>query len=358
MPKFSRKGLNSRKLELLEHCNDLFPIECLIWANVLELSFVDLNRAIVWSNGELIQYSREKFDCFGCWLELIFPFDRWLELLFLQNFVWFMIVDLFPCKWLNFDRTMNWISIPANIVWMSIDEMIQCLNYGWWLELIFSFWSVVWTFLLFDLWLSTWTVISVQLFDRWFCSIVPAKLLNRYSWVIVWILIDELNQYSREIVDLYRYSWANVWIFYRWFDPIFPWNCWLERTFEFSSMNLKRMFEFWSIIELIQYSRDNFGLIWLLTWTVIPERTFYPVILRHLFDFVTVGSPRMCFRISFVTVFVLNFPCISTVTFVAEFELFTSETLPSLLGEVVEFELCASEVVTSYMIPTCLRGGI
>ena len=143
---------------------------------------------------------------------------------------------------------MIWINIPAKLLTRTVIP-----------ERAFEFWSMNWINIPAKL--VTWTVIPEWSFEfsSMIWSNIPAKLL---TWANVWILIDDLN----------------------------------------------RMFEFWSIIELNQYSRDNFGLIWLLTCTVIPERTFDPVILWHLFDFVTVGSPRMCFRISFVTVFVLNFP--------------------------------------------------
>ena len=155
-------------------------------------------------------------------------FDLWLLTYFLA-FVWILLV-----RWID-------SAFREHCLNFSINEMNQCLNC--WLELIFSFWSVAWTFLLFDLWLLTWAVI-------------PAKLLNCNSRANDWILI----QYSREIIEpLFPSDRLN---FDRWFDPIFPRNWWLEWSFKFWSMNLHG------------YSRDNFGLIWLLTWTVIPKRTF------------------------------------------------------------------------------------
>ena len=54
----------------------------------------------------------------------------------------------------------------------------------------------------------------------------------------------------------------------------------------------------------------------------------------------------------------LLIPCVCTINFVVEFELFTSEVLSPLIRSVcfrftfvVEFELFASEVLTSYVFP-------
>ena len=106
MPKFSRKGLNSRKpstsvLNVMIYFR--VNVKWLIWVNTERMcSLVDLNRAFVWSSSE---NSREKFDCF--WLEPCL----WTAIPATDCFT---MVDLFPCKWLNFDRTMTWFSIPAN----------------------------------------------------------------------------------------------------------------------------------------------------------------------------------------------------------------------------------------------------
>ena len=55
-------------------------------------------------------------------------------------YVWFMIVDLLHC--LNFDRTMNWFSIPANI-YFAIVATIVCISSG---EPKFSTWFLTCTF--------------------------------------------------------------------------------------------------------------------------------------------------------------------------------------------------------------------
>ena len=82
---FSRK--HSRKLELV-YLNIIISVRtygCLIWVNTERMCWNDrsviLNRAFVWSIDELIQYSY--IHCLNCWFELKFPFDYWLELLFL-----------------------------------------------------------------------------------------------------------------------------------------------------------------------------------------------------------------------------------------------------------------------------------
>ena len=228
-------------------------------------------------------------------LKIVWIFDRW-------------IASVFPRTLFEF-RSMNWTSIPTCIVWivdsnwnfLLITELlfllITDLNFysyktlfdlWWWtyflandwilfdrrIDSVFPrtlFWSMTWTlfiylFYLFYLphndykkylkslvWLSNGSVISERLnFHRWFeplserlnfvpifprnywlertfefwsmnWAVIPAKLLNHYSWAIVWILIDDLNcnsrandwiliQYSREIVDLNRYSWLIDWI--------------------------------------------------------------------------------------------------------------------------------------------------
>ena len=381
MPKFSRKGLNSRKpwTSVLEHCNDLFPCKRLdVW---FELILSECVRSLIWTvplfdrtvnwfsipaknwllwllTWTVISFWLELlFQCglthlfdlwwwtyflaivwiFGRWIASVFPrtlfefrsmkwfsdsmFELWLLTWTNISFwsmtwtfipaVWFMIVDLFPCKWLN------QYSREHCLIWLLTWTVI---------------WTITWTVIperTKELWMLTWTVISAKLLDlnrysranvwiliqysreiidlnrySWANVWIMNVDLNRYSWVIVWILIDELNQYSREIVDLYRYSWANDWIF---IDDLIQYSREIVDLSERLNFHrFKRVFAFWSIIELIQYSRDIFGLIW-LTCTVIPEQTFEfwssnPVTFVWL-NFVTVGSPRMCFRINFVTVF-------------------------------------------------------
>ena len=285
---------------------------------------------------ELIRYSRVHCLNFERWINVwivdsnwYFPFEFWTVIP--TEFVWFMIVDLFQCNCLNFDRSMVWFSIPANIVW--IDSVIQWLNYDCWLELIFpfdflnsySFWLPTWTFIpakrcliydgglislqmidrwidsvfprtlfdcrtvnqmfelltrteifllnfellflpnLFDVWLLTWTVISVHLFDRRFCSreiIEPLFLSDRLNFV-QWLEL----LFPRIIFLSERLN------FDRWIEPIFPRNCWLEPLFLSERMNFDRWIEslpeclnFWSIDELIQYSRDNYSRanVWIL----------------------------------------------------------------------------------------------
>ena len=172
-------------------------------------SLVDLNRAFVWSNGE---NSRE--NLIALVVDLNLPF--WTAI---PATDWFMMVDLFPCKWLNFDRTMNWFSIPPNIVWMSIDEMnryscTHCLNC--WLELKFpfDFWlallvlKMIWTFSPEnDLNFSS----CKSLFDL--CLIYDGGLISLHC-LIFWTN-DELT---------HRDHWLN---FQRWS------KCWLELIFSF-----------------------------------------------------------------------------------------------------------------------------
>ena len=265
-----------------------------------------------------------------------------------------MIVVLFLCMCLNFVRSMNWFSIPANIVWISIDDsVIQCLNYGYWLEQLFSFersleplflsehlnfhrWIEPLTECLnfaqwleplflseclnFDRWIESlfprnWWLVPLFLskrlnFDRWFESLFPrnwwlvplflSKRLNfyrwiesifpkivdlyRYSWANVWIFIDDLIQYSREIVDL-----SERLNFDRWFEP----NVWILIDHWIESV-FPRQFWFDLVVDLHSYSRAN-------VWSSNPVTFVW-------LNFVTVVmfSPRMCFRINFVTV--LHFP--------------------------------------------------
>ena len=177
---------------------------------------------IVWmSIDELNQYSY--MHCFNCWFELKFPLDYW-------TFIPFdYVLELESKRCLIYDGGL--ISLQM-IEFCSIEELIQYSRehcFDQWLELclIVDWICYFWTFEFSSL---IWTI--ERTFE--FCSNIPAKLLTwanewilidelnqysceivdlyRYSWVIDWILIDELNQYSREIVDLYRYSWANVWI--------------------------------------------------------------------------------------------------------------------------------------------------
>ena len=269
---------------------DLFPCK---WLNFdRSKNWISIPANIVWiSIDELIQYSY--IHCLNCWFELKFPFDYctfipfdyWLELLFLQNVVWFMIVDLVPCiVWILIDRWIESVFPRTlfefrSVKWIS-DSMFELLTRTDIFLLIndLNFYSCK---TLFDLWLLTWTVISLLLFDRWFCSIVPAKLLNRYSWANVWIFIDDLNRYSREhcwtviperTFEFWSMNCSNI------PAKLLTWTVIPEQTIEFWSLiwsniptklltwandwifidDLKRMFEFWSIIDLIQYFPRQF----------------------------------------------------------------------------------------------------
>ena len=98
-------------------------------------------------------------------------------------------------------------------------------------------------------------------------------------------------------------------------------------------------------------------LVWFGCWLVqlIPSERLHFAILWHLFNFVTKGSPRMCF----VTVFVLNFPCNCTLAFVAEFELPRLCLCTCFRITLVCFRFTfASEVLPSYMFPIYFRSGI
>ena len=259
MPEFSRKDLNSRKLEL-EYLN-------------MNLTFGYLNC------GSLLLS-----DCLDDW-----------------------IAKRSPCLCLNFVRTVNWFSIPAKIDWI-----------GWISYFHFEFWSM------------TWTVIPANFV--WFMIVD----LNRYFRANVWILIDDLIQYSREIVDLNRYSmqlfdfwsmnwfnnpaklltsivipersfefwsmtWAvlprNCWLeplfpckrlnFDRWFDSIFPRNCWLESLFLSDRLNFDRWHElfFREIVDLNRYFRAN---VWILIDDLIQYSREIVDLNRYsmqLFDF-------------------------------------------------------------------------
>ena len=65
-----------------------------------------------------------------------------------------------------FDRTVNWFSIPAKI---------DCI--GCWLELIFPFWSMTWTFIPAKfVWFMTVVI------DRWIRWLEPLDLLEPEIW--------------------------------------------------------------------------------------------------------------------------------------------------------------------------------
>ena len=142
-------------------------------------------------------------------------------------YVWFMMVDLFSCKCLNFVRSMNWLI--ATIVWISSGEP--------------NVWSLDsnWNFPFEPLFLSTWSNIPANLFDRsmnWhfllnFWTDIPAECI----WSMTWTVIP-------------------------------------ERTVEFSSMIWTDCLTFDRSLNWFSISCGNFGLIWLLTCTVTPERTF------------------------------------------------------------------------------------
>ena len=164
-------------------------------------SLVDLNRAFVWSNGE---NSRE--NLIALVVDLNLPF--WTAI---PATDWFMMVDLFPCKWLNFVRSMNWFSIPANIVCISIDEMNQysyahCLNCR--LRTAISIW-----FHLIPFDFCKWFELLFQQNVVWF------MIVDLFP-CIVWIFcsIEELN---------HRVHCLN---FERWTKCL---KCWLELIFSF-----------------------------------------------------------------------------------------------------------------------------
>ena len=145
----------------------------------------------------------------------------------------------------------------------------------WTVERTFDFWSMTWSNIPANLFWS----INELTFPLNFWTDIPAECI----WSMTWTVIHQWF----ELID-----WL-VWLLIdHWIDLVFPaailvwFGCWLAQLFP--------------------SERLNFVILW------------------HLFDFVTKGSPRMCF----VTVVVLNFPCNCTLAFVAEFELFTSEALP------------------------------
>ena len=252
----------TRKLEL-EYLNIVMIISeqtfgCLNWVNTERMPWWLNCQAFTvplfefWSNGKLIQYSREKMNAL---VESFISISNF-EPLFLQHFVWIVNVDL------NRYSRENYLSCYSHETVWSIDELnrysyIHCLNYDCWLELIFPFRSMtfipanfVW-FMIVDLnrysramnwfsipaniWLLTRTVIPERTFELWMMTwtVIPAKLfdLNRYFGANVWILV----QYSRDIIDLICYSWANVWIMnvdlnrysrdIVWLEPLFPCIC-------------------------------------------------------------------------------------------------------------------------------------
>ena len=361
MPKFSRKGLNSRKpwTSVLEHCNDLFPCKrsdvwfelilsecvaiivrwfepclCLIerW---IDSVFPRKNWLLWLLTWTVISFWLELLvQCglthlFDLWwwtyfLAIVWIFDRWIASVFPRTLfefrsmkwfsdsmfelwlltwtnisfwsmtwtfipaVWFMIVDLFPCKWLNFDRTMNWCNIPANNVWFGcwleqlnfhrwFEPLTECLNFDQWLEPLFLSER-----LNFDRWIESifprncWLEpLTERLnFDRWIESIFP-----RNCWLEPLFLSERLN-FNRWIESIFP---RNCWLgplflskrlnFQRWFEPIFPRNCWLERTFEFSSLIwteclidhwIDSVFprQFWfDLVDLHSYSQAN---VWIL----------------------------------------------------------------------------------------------
>ena len=371
MPEFSRKDLNSRKLEL-EYLNIVMIIS--------EQTFGCLNCGSLWLS-----------ECLDVGI-----IDRWFEPLFLclclnfdRTVSWFSIpakidwigwigyfhfeilnddLNRYSCKilfelwmltWTDipakivwvvihaklFDRSMNWFSIPTYIVWIMNVDSNWYFPFDQWLEPLFPQ-------NLFDLWLLTWTAISLQLFEFW--------------------SIDELIQYSRENCLIWLLTWTVIFIW------TMTWTVIPERTFEFSSMiwTVDRMFEFWSMTWTIIPERAF--EFWSMNWTVIPAKLLtWTVISMQMFEFwsmnwfsipaklvdlnqyyratvcgknlnrelhvtvllyfrfifrcsiwtscfVTVDSPRMCFHINFVAVFVLilNLPCICTINFVAEFKNF------------------------------------
>ena len=120
-----------------------------------------------------------------------FPLDFWLELFINElNFSFLQMSDLcliYDCglislHCLNFDRTMNWFRIPANIyfaieltfsVWF-----LTCPFYKW--NELFFLHNFVW--FMFDLWLWTCGNANVWiLIERWIDSVFPRTFISQSS---------------------------------------------------------------------------------------------------------------------------------------------------------------------------------
>ena len=170
-------------------CKSLFDL-CLIY----DCGLIFLQMFEFWSNDELIQYSREHL--FRNRRHHCLNFQRWTK----------------------------------------------CLKS--WLELKFSFWTVIPV----DLNRYSWTnePLSERMhFDRW--------LDQSMNWHF---LLNFWTDIPAECI------WSMTW-------TVIP-----ERTIEFSSMIWTDCLTFDRSLNWFSISCGNFGLIWLLTCTVAPERTF------------------------------------------------------------------------------------
>ena len=228
-------------------------------------------------------------------------------------------------------------------VWILIDDLIKYSREIVWSidELTFPF--EFWTDIPAEFaWLSTWTVISERM------NLIND--LSRYSRAIdePLFLSDRLN-FDRWLELLFpRNYWTVIpeRTFERWFEPIFPRNCWLERTFELWSSNpvtfvwlrngrfpayvLRDSVCFELSVHMYTYLRSRIWTIYFRNHAFVTWRSsgIWPMRFRSC-DFVHVSDLSSWWNLR------------------------PSEA--SLLGEVVEFDLCASEVVTSYVFPTYLR---
>ena len=216
---------------------------------MLEFSFVDLNRAIVWSNGEfsipakmltwtdislLNRYSCSRLIYDGglislqmiefCSIEELtqysrehcLNFDRWNESVFLHALFELLIQTEISIWFLTFS-TVN------DVNFYSCNRLIY--DCGLISLHLFEFSSMIWTgWILIELIQYSREIIEPLLlskrlnFHRWFepvefwsmnWSNIPAKLLNRYSWANVWFFNDDLNRLN-----------------FDWIDSVFPRNCW------------------------------------------------------------------------------------------------------------------------------------
>ena len=146
-----------------------------------------------------------------------------------------------PC--LNFDRTMNWFSIPVNI-YFAIVATIVCISSG---EPNFSAWFLTCPF--------SSTFLAKTLFDLWLiydCGLFSCNVCS----------IDDLIQYSRE--HLFHNRCDHCLHFERWTKHKVELN-------KYCPVILERSFERWfEPLTLLTWCNIPVNL---MTWTVIPEQT-------------------------------------------------------------------------------------